>query len=188
MQAYVYIMAASTDPDVCERSVPYAVDENEVFFGPCKKNLRSDLRKQFLANGSDSAVPDDDIYLVGLNGGNSQTVRKIIWAGRIKRVMTFERNGRRTRTAAASHLVAADRQKPIRAGFMNRRRVAIGDQVVTTESCRNRIRGATCDLPSPDIARSQAQATCPAQAAQPSPGRLNERRVQPVHAAYCLCA
>lgn len=91
MRVYVYIMAASRDPDVCERSVPFAIDEREVFFGPCKKRLRSELRRRFLRNGAVSAVPDEETYLVGLNGGNRRKVRKVLWAGRIKNVMTFER-------------------------------------------------------------------------------------------------
>lgn len=89
MKVYVYIMSASTDPDVCERSVPFAINDQEIFFGPCKKNLRSELRRQLLDGGAAAAVPDSDIYLVGLNGTNDRRVRKIIWAGRIKKVMTF---------------------------------------------------------------------------------------------------
>ncbi|HEU4384849.1 MAG TPA: hypothetical protein VFR85_15290 [Anaeromyxobacteraceae bacterium] len=90
MHVYLYIMAASTDPDVCERSVPFAIDEQEIFFGPCKKNLRSDLRKRFLSQGARSVIPTERIYLVGLNGGNAQRVRKVLWAGRVKKLMTFE--------------------------------------------------------------------------------------------------
>ena len=32
----------------------------------------------------------DDVFLVGTNGSNEQKERKIVWAGRLHRLMTFE--------------------------------------------------------------------------------------------------
>lgn len=86
---FLYVVASSTNPDWVECVVPYRIDEKLIFFGPCKKRLRERLRNQYLKT---SAVlqPEEDIFVIGLNGGNSQRVRKIVWAGRINRLMTFE--------------------------------------------------------------------------------------------------
>lgn len=82
-------MASSPDPDRIECPVPFLVDEDEIFFGPCKKDLRQQLRQRLLAPDRDVASPDEDLYLIGFNAGNRGRKRKIVWAGRIKRAMTF---------------------------------------------------------------------------------------------------
>jgi hypothetical protein len=89
MRAYCYILSASHDPDRAEQSVPYAIDEREIFFGPCKKRLRKKLRDEFLTEDRPSCEPHEDIYLIGFNGSNGSGERKIIWAGRVRRIMTF---------------------------------------------------------------------------------------------------
>ncbi len=88
MIAYLYVLGASRDPDEVECSVPFEIDADEIFFGPCKKKLRQQLRKQYLED-RDSAEPTEDLYLVGFNGLGHERVRKIVWVGRIKLVMTF---------------------------------------------------------------------------------------------------
>ncbi|HTZ96380.1 MAG TPA: hypothetical protein VMB18_08295 [Terriglobales bacterium] len=90
MRAYLYILSVAQDPDYSEQSVPFAIDEAEIFFGPCKKRLRQLLRKEFLRD-TDSCEPEEDIYVIGFNGSNPSSKRKVIWAGKIKRVMTFAR-------------------------------------------------------------------------------------------------
>ncbi len=89
VKAFLYILGASSDPDFCECSVPFLIDEEEIFFGPCKRRLREKLRKEYLKHES-VASPPDDIYLIGFNASNPQKCRKIVWAGRILRLMTFE--------------------------------------------------------------------------------------------------
>jgi hypothetical protein len=86
---YVYVVAASTDPDNVTCAVPYGVDDDLIFFGPCKKRLREALRATYLAPGVERAQIDDDTYIVGVNGSNSRHVRKVLWAGRLSEVMTF---------------------------------------------------------------------------------------------------
>lgn len=86
---FLYVLAASPDPDHIRCYVPYQVNEKLIFFGACKKRLREQLRKQFLKN-SDDVLVDEDLFLVGVNGGNAQHIRKIVWVGRITRAMTFE--------------------------------------------------------------------------------------------------
>lgn len=88
-QVFCYVVAASRNPDRVECSVPYRIDDREIFFGPCKKPLREWMRNHYLDEGTICAEPQDDVYVVGFNGGNSSRTRKIIWIGRLTRVMTF---------------------------------------------------------------------------------------------------
>lgn len=76
-----------------EGMVPFPVDKGTLFFGPCKMRLRKEFRHKYLDNGRhhEYVLPErDHVYVVGLNAANSREVRKIMFAGRIKRVMDFE--------------------------------------------------------------------------------------------------
>lgn len=88
MKVYLYILGYSNNPDEITTSVPYKVNEKEIFFGPCKINMREELKKLFQINKLDK-----DTYIVGLNGSYTNRagmkIRKIVWAGRISRIMTF---------------------------------------------------------------------------------------------------
>ncbi len=85
---FFYILAASGDPDNVECTVPYLVDDLEIFFGPCKRLLRQELRVRYLKTSNDVRL-EEDIFLVGVNGYNPNRSRKIVWAGRVT-LMTFE--------------------------------------------------------------------------------------------------
>lgn len=65
-------------------AVPWRVDDDEVFFGPCKKRLREILAKARLEHKDLS-----DTFIVGLSPGHSSRIRTVLWAGQIKRLMTF---------------------------------------------------------------------------------------------------
>ena len=89
VRLFLYILAASNDPDSVECLVPYLVDEEEIFFGPCKRSLRRVFREQYLKTADDLS-PEEEVIIVGVNGSNRRQNRKIVWAGRIVRLMTFE--------------------------------------------------------------------------------------------------
>ena len=88
---YLYVVGACPDPDnikgVC--TVPWKINENEIFFGPCKKLLRERVRKDYIYPEKDRTGQDDETYIVGINAANGKP-RKVIWAGRLREVMTFE--------------------------------------------------------------------------------------------------
>lgn len=86
---FLYVMSASPKPDDVECLVPYSISHKEIFFGPCKKRLRKKLCDQYLETSND-VNPNESIFVVGVNGSNPEKCRKIIWAGRIIRLMTFE--------------------------------------------------------------------------------------------------
>ncbi|MCC6864964.1 MAG: hypothetical protein IT280_02260 [Ignavibacteria bacterium] len=87
---YVYILGASANPDFIECKVPFKINSNEIFFGPCKKRLRQALREKFLNKLTRGLyIPNEDIFFVGLNSSNTIKTRKIVWAGRIMKMMTF---------------------------------------------------------------------------------------------------
>lgn len=81
---FLYVVSANKNPDYLnECSVPFEIDKREIYFGPCKIKLREKL------NQIESVKNGDEIYFVGLNGLNSNNVRKIIWAGKVKQKLTF---------------------------------------------------------------------------------------------------
>lgn len=82
----MYSVAASSDPDRIECVVPWRINNEFIFFGPCKKRIRENMRKKFTKN---SNKPNDIIYIVGVNGSNFQQVRKIVFCGEVIEVMTF---------------------------------------------------------------------------------------------------
>ena len=98
---FCYIVAASKNPDAVECPVPYRIDDMEVFFGPCKKSLREWMRNHYLSESTESTESADDVYVVGFNGSNSSRIRKILWIGKLTRVLTF---------SAAWHLTEHDRR------------------------------------------------------------------------------
>lgn len=89
--AYLYVLGASKNPDRVECAVPWRVDEDEVFFGPCKIPLREKLRPSLLGPETDRAAPSDDIYFVGFNALGVPRARKVVWAGRMREAMSFAR-------------------------------------------------------------------------------------------------
>lgn len=86
---FIYVVASSSDPDNIICPVPWRVNDKEIFFGPCKKKLRIDLKKEYLIN-RDYCRVNDNVYIIGLNGSNSFKKRKIVFVGKINEVMTFE--------------------------------------------------------------------------------------------------
>ena len=98
---FCYIVASSKNPDTIGCPVPYRIDDMEVFFGPCKKPLREWMRSHYLNESTDSTEPVDDVYVVGFSRSNALRVRKILWIGRLTRVLTF---------SAAWHLTEHDRR------------------------------------------------------------------------------
>lgn len=88
-QVLMYVVAASPDPDHVCCKVPWRVDEDLIFFGPCKKRIRELLRKNYLLPDKSHSNVDKDIFIVGVNGSNSMQSRKVVWAGKLSEVMTF---------------------------------------------------------------------------------------------------
>jgi hypothetical protein len=90
-RVWMYSLAASNDPDCVRCFVPWRVDDNLIFFGPCKKRIRERLRRELLTDCTHRKMSDndEDVFIVGVNGGNPQCLRKIVWAGNLVEVMTF---------------------------------------------------------------------------------------------------
>lgn len=83
-RAFAYIVAENSNPDKLQDcTVPYLVNKEIIFFGPCKKRLR-----QLLSDMANSKFTEDH-YLIGLNASNGKKERKIIWVGKIKMALTF---------------------------------------------------------------------------------------------------
>lgn len=89
-KVFMYVLGASPCPDCVRCSVPFEVDGKTIFFGPCHKALRKKLSKCYLKEQDSIRVHKEVVYVVGVNGSNRRNIRKIVWAGQIKRIMTFE--------------------------------------------------------------------------------------------------
>jgi hypothetical protein len=109
-RAFLYIVAATERPDQVTCRVPWEVNEHEVFFGPCKKRLREELRQ--LLGTRDSMAPAAPIWLIGFSPSNSRPDRRVLWAGRITRLMTFGEAYARLEGAAYARM-RADEQSPL---------------------------------------------------------------------------
>lgn len=88
-EVWMYSLASSSDPDRVSCVVPWRVDEELIFFGPCKTRIRERLRKQYLSRDCSHRLVSDEIFIVGVNGSNSERTRKIVWTGKLREVMTF---------------------------------------------------------------------------------------------------
>jgi hypothetical protein len=44
----IYVVGATKDANNVKCPVPWRVNNKEIFFGPCKKNLRSALKNKYL--------------------------------------------------------------------------------------------------------------------------------------------
>ena len=92
MKVLSYILSAD-NLDYIRCNVPYEINEDLIFFGPCKKRLREHFYKQYLKNSLDDEIDitSDNIYIIGLNGSNSKRKRKIVWVGKVLKILTFEK-------------------------------------------------------------------------------------------------
>src|SRR6266849_1262808 len=105
MQVWIYTVSSSHHPDAVDCVVPWRVDDELIFFGPCKTRIRERLRNQYLRKGRNRHKVSDDLFIVGVNGGNTEKIRKIIWAGKLCEVMTF---------AEANRCLSGDRFRTLR--------------------------------------------------------------------------
>ncbi len=89
IEIFLYVVAGNKSPDRIEGVVPFRVDDSHIFHGPDQTQFRKEMRDRFLTY-SHSVAPEVEIYLAGVNELVDQSPRKILWFGRITRVMTFE--------------------------------------------------------------------------------------------------
>jgi hypothetical protein len=85
----MYVLNSSKDPDNVRCVVPWMVDEDLIYFGPCKRRLREQLRKKYLTAGRTHSTVNDDLCVISVNGSNAKRVRKVVSAGKLAEVMTF---------------------------------------------------------------------------------------------------
>ena len=91
VEIFAYVLGASPSPDSIDCYVPEKVNRRTIFFGPCKRDLRKKLKTRFLTDKDTKNVSGFEIYLVGFNASNREKERRIVWIGKIIKVMTFER-------------------------------------------------------------------------------------------------
>jgi hypothetical protein len=94
-----YTMGANDNPNSVECSVPEKLPNGRIFFGPCMPKMRQSFRKRFLNAPIAYRRVTRRIFLVGINAKNGDQPRAVLWAGRLRAVMTFAEAHRRFRRA-----------------------------------------------------------------------------------------
>lgn len=89
---YIYILGTSNEWNYICTPVPYKLNEKELFFGPCKKLVRQDLKKKLLRDSPDFDLQSNSykIYIVGINPSKRNGTRKFLFAGKILKLFTFK--------------------------------------------------------------------------------------------------
>jgi hypothetical protein len=88
-------MDSNKDPDNVRCVVPWRVDDDLIFFGPCKIRMRERLRERYLREDCTHRVLHTGLYIIGVNGSNPKRVRKVVASGRLSQAMTFAEADRR---------------------------------------------------------------------------------------------
>jgi hypothetical protein len=71
------------------------MDDDLIFFGPCKIRMRERLRERYLREDRTHRVLHTGLHIVGVNGSNPKRVRKVVASGRLSQAMTFAEADRR---------------------------------------------------------------------------------------------
>lgn len=92
---YLYILGQNNNHDTISTPVPYRINDEEIFYGPCKKLIREELRRLFPSRDIiDPEKENYEIYLVGINPTKDTKEDKIfryfLFAGKIRNIFTFE--------------------------------------------------------------------------------------------------
>lgn len=92
---YLYILGQKNNRDTISTMVPYRINDEELFFGPCKKLIREEIRELFpIRDPIDLEKENIDIYFVGINPAKDKKEekipRKFLFAGKIKKIFTFK--------------------------------------------------------------------------------------------------
>src|SRR5205823_4306866 len=92
---WMYAMASNKDPDNVRCVVPWRVDDDYIFFGPCKVRMRERLRERYLREDCTHRVLHTGLSIVCVNGSNPKRIRKVVASGSVSQVMTFAEADRR---------------------------------------------------------------------------------------------
>lgn len=95
---YIYILGQGNiyngKNDAVSSLVPYKLNDDELFFGPCKKRIREEIKKNFLKEKDyiNLLTTKQNIYIVGINPNlpKKDNSRRLLFAGKIKEIVTFK--------------------------------------------------------------------------------------------------
>jgi len=95
---YIYILGSGNiyngKNDAVSSLVPYKINEKELFFGPCKRKIREEIKKTYLKNLDYiySNQLNSDIYLIGINPNiqGSGEIRQLLFGGKVQEIFTFK--------------------------------------------------------------------------------------------------
>ena len=97
---YIYILGHTNKQNFISGMVPYRINEEELFYGPCKVDIREEIKLMFdVLNRDFSLMPN--IFLIGINPAkkdkkcinnpiSTYETRKILFVGKISNIFTFK--------------------------------------------------------------------------------------------------
>jgi len=95
---YIYILGQGNiyngKNEAVSSLVPYKINDKKLFYGPCKKKIREEIKENYLKEKVyiNNVNSNENIYIVGINPNLSgkDDVRKILFIGKIKEIFTFK--------------------------------------------------------------------------------------------------
>ena len=76
-EVWTYIVAAGKSADKLTCGVPFRVNNNYIFFGPCMKNYRKSLYDQYIKKEKvERKDIEEDIYFLGMSGSKVKDAKK----------------------------------------------------------------------------------------------------------------
>lgn len=76
--------------------MPYKLNDDELFFGPCKKRIREEIKKNYIKEKDyiNLLTTKQNIYIVGINPNlpKKDKARRLLFAGKIKEIFTFKQS------------------------------------------------------------------------------------------------
>lgn len=89
---YFYTMGIGNNFDSINSLVPYQINKEKLFFGPCKVEIRKEINKKWInVNKNINDLPN--IFLVGVSPTKNKfknNPKNILYAGKITKIFTFE--------------------------------------------------------------------------------------------------
>ena len=90
---YLYILGDDNKWNRISTPVPYRINENKSFFGPCKKPIRESIKKKFLKDNEKVDLKGEkcnhEIFISGINPAKKDEIRELLFAGKIEELFTF---------------------------------------------------------------------------------------------------
>lgn len=94
IKVFLYTLGKYNKKDYIDTLVPYEIDSQKLFFGPCKKGLRQKIKELYLKDKDyvNLKKRNYEIYIVGLGPNKIKNeISNFIFTGKIEKLFTFQK-------------------------------------------------------------------------------------------------